>query len=154
MGNEMSTRCQVQVIEEPGIWGEKITLYHHRDGYPANMIPTFQNALKEAREYLNHQYTWFKPSHAHSTLGRAGVVAAFLCRHDPTGFEPEEGHGLHGDIEYYYKLYVMDSSPALAGAAQWEVEVYTPPFSGEPTIKRCQLHVALAAIEKASVEEE
>jgi hypothetical protein len=40
----MATRSQIQVIQE-GIWDEKITLYHHWDGYPDNILPIIQQGI-------------------------------------------------------------------------------------------------------------
>jgi hypothetical protein len=48
---------------------------------------------------------------------RAGKAASFLCAADPGVFEPEEGHILHGDIEYYYRIH-------LEGI--WQVEIFEP----------------------------
>ena len=107
----MSTRCQVQVIQEGLDWEEKVTLYHHTDGYPEYMIPT----IKKAYDYDCE--TWVK--------GRAGKVASILCWADPAVFEPEEGHDLHGDIEYYYRLYLRNTNGGtLAEEATWELDVY------------------------------
>lgn len=100
----MSTRCQVRVIQEEQGWDASITLYHHSDGYPEHIIPDIVEAYAKFGE--------------HRGAGRAGHVAAFLCAVDPTSFEPEEGHELHGDIEYYYTLWV--------GRGQWEVEIRQP----------------------------
>ena len=97
----MSTRCQVQVIQEGmGSWEDKVTLYHHTDGYPEYMIPIINKAYNYKRKPLWKGDTdlscgWEK--------GRAGKVASLLCWADPIVFEPEEGHELHGDIEYYKK---------------------------------------------------
>lgn len=102
----MSTRCQVCVIEGSGAqpW-ERLTLYRHCDGYPEAMLPFFVEAFDKfgARGYRS---------------GRAGYVASFLCATDPEGIQPEAGHELHGDIEFYYRLYVSGRDSAL-----WEVEV-------------------------------
>jgi hypothetical protein len=48
----MSTRCQVKVSS--GVKGnqEAVTLYHHHDGYPTNMLPLMADAYTHAREYL------------------------------------------------------------------------------------------------------
>jgi hypothetical protein len=115
----MSTRCQVQVIQE-GIWSEKITLYHHCDGYPDNILPIIQQAYdigvtKDSGAKLG---LW--------ELGRAGKVASLLCAADPGQFEPEAGHELHGDIEYYYRLYAVNKQGgSLAENPAWEIEIFT-----------------------------
>jgi hypothetical protein len=106
----MSTRCQVQVVDND----EKITLYHHSDGYVSNMLPLFGKAYKNMKNFILNK--WEKKEYFVWQLDRAGYVASFLCYTDPRGFQPEEGHNLHGDIEYYYKLYCIKP--------KWEVEIY------------------------------
>ena len=107
----MSTRCQVQVIQEGLTWDGKVTLYHHCDGYPTNILPLIRSAFGAGSGWQ---------------LGRAGKAAGFLCASDPGSFEPEEGHDLHGDIEYYYKVYLKNTGRgSLVENPIWEVEVYT-----------------------------
>jgi len=109
----MATRAQVQVVQEGLSWDQRITLYHHLDGYPRNIIPLMQKArtmvghagwmadLPEAdRERMVKTNMW--------EAGRAGKAASYLCAADPGGFEPEEGHARHGDIEWYYTLHVVN----------------------------------------------
>ena len=62
----MSTRCQIQVIEDGGSsLYDSVTLYHHRDSYPEKIIPEILKASKLAgTSYLK---------------GMAGKVASFLC---------------------------------------------------------------------------
>jgi hypothetical protein len=108
----MSTRCQVQVIQEGLPWEQKITLYHHCDGYPSNIIPLLREAFNSGDEWER---------------GRAGKAASFLCAVDPGQFEPEDSHQKHGDIEYYYKLYVVNTQLGrIEEKVQWEVEIYNP----------------------------
>ena len=109
----MSTRCQVQVNERYVDHHNKeqisssVTLYHHTNGYPSYMIPK----LKEA----------FKATGGDWKAGRAGKSASFMCFVDPGVFEPEEGHALHGDIEYYYRVFCHNGR---GDKAFWEVEIY------------------------------
>lgn len=119
----MSTRCQVQVVQEGCGWEEKVTLYHHTDGYPEYMIPIINKAYN-----YTEQYSWDnEPSFCGWQKGRAGKVASLLCWSDPMVFEPEEGHDLHGDIEYFYRLYcVNDKGGSMATKARWEVEIFVP----------------------------
>ena len=107
----MSTRCQVKV--EHLSHKEAVTLYHHCDGYPSNMVPLIASA--------------YKPDWQH---GRAGKVASFLCATDPDGFEPEDSHDLHGDIEWYYIL-EMDGSGDTFDIPVWKLKVHTIPYDGE-----------------------
>ncbi len=108
----MSTRCQLQVIQqEPYI--TKVTLYHHHAGNPEYMIPSIYKA-----------YTWVNESDINGNWikGRAGKVASLLCWADPGEFEPEEGHNLHGDIEFYYRLYCDYSYREKR--AIWKIDIY------------------------------
>ena len=98
----MSTRCQVKVVAGGWCAGHEdatFTLYHHCDGYPSNMLPLMASAYENDWQHE-----------------RPGKAASFLCAVDPGGFEPEQGHELHGDIEWYYILHVT--------AKAWEVEVW------------------------------
>ena len=45
-------------------------------------------------------------------------MAGYLCWTEPGVFEPEDGHELHGDIEYFYRVKVK--------TGQWTVEVCQP----------------------------
>lgn len=109
----MSTRCQVMVRQAGVNWKQEVTLYHHTDGYPENMIPLFQEA-------------WDKFGGSWEA-GRAGKVASFLCAVDPGTFEPEEGHKLRGDIEYYYVLTLINKDGGCVGDRPiWVVDVYEP----------------------------
>lgn len=92
----MSTRCQIRVIQEGMNWEESVTLYHHWDGYPENMIKLFKAAFEliETKDI--------------GQAGRAGKVASYLCAVDPSGFEPEVGHELHFDIAYYYRIFCIN----------------------------------------------
>ena len=101
----MSTRCQVQIIGID-INPDKFTLYHHCDGYPTNMLPLLASAEGD---------TW--------QHGRAGKATAFIIATDPGGYEPEQGHELHGDIEYYYQVTV--------GKGDWTVEAFAVDGWGE-----------------------
>ena len=106
----MSTRCQVTVIQEGLSWQERLTLYHHCDGYPSYMLPVIQQA--------------WDLSHGGWEAGSAGTAASYLCAADPGQMEPEEGHALHGDIEYFYRLFVSNEQNGTIGERPvWEVEV-------------------------------
>jgi hypothetical protein len=108
----MSTRCQVKV-EQTGLgWDEAVTLYHHYDGYPSNMLPLIQKG--------------FELSGGGWRAGRAGKAASFLCAAGPGDFEPEVGHELHGDICWYYVVTVGNTSePTSPPSGQhWNVKVY------------------------------
>jgi hypothetical protein len=106
MERSMSTRCQVRVY---GAFNESRTLYHHCDGYPSNMLPLIQ------RGYALSGKGW--------EAGRAGKMASFLCAADPGSFEPEDDHGLHGDIEWYYRVYATGET-ACGTTPLWHVAIY------------------------------
>lgn len=144
----MSTRCQVQVVQTGASWEEKCTMYHHTDGYPSGILPLIQKA--------------YELSGGGWESGRAGKVASFLCAADPGVFEPEEGHALHGDIEYYYRIHVVNSSNgSLAEKARWDITVYTSHAEGEfdelrfksfwdePTIDKMRLIIPRQPLDEA-----
>jgi len=82
------------------------------------MLELFEKARRIAREKaVAHGIEYTK--HNLFRLGRAGHAAGYLCGADPSGFEPEEGHELHGDIEWYYRLWVIEDN----ADCPWEVEV-------------------------------
>ena len=112
----MSTRCQLQVVEEGSDYKERITLYHHNDGYPVYMIPMIYRA-------------WIKANEVYFPLqvGRAEVATEILCLTDRGGFKWEKGHRLHGDIEHYYRLHCWYSK--LEETPVWELDVYERNFS-------------------------
>jgi len=105
----MSTRCQVQIIEKIQDTTNIITLYHHSDGYPENMIPIIYRA------YI------YKGSDK-DEKSRAGKVARLLCCADPNGFELEQGNDLRGDIEYLYQLYCHYD--LTEKRAIWEIDIF------------------------------
>jgi len=104
----MSTRCQIQVVEDDDL---KITLYRHCDGYPSSIVPYIQDTFKEHG--------------AHWEAGRAGKVASFLCEQNPGGTEPEEGHALHGDIEFYYRVHLNSpDGQHVSSKPTWDLEIF------------------------------
>jgi len=109
----MSTRCQVKVVQEGLDWGQEITLYHHTNGYPENMIPTIARAFGYKGKYEHEE--WIK--------GRAGKVASLLCWANPGVFEPEDGHKLHFDIDYYYIVH-CDNQGSIREMPIWIIDVY------------------------------
>jgi hypothetical protein len=133
----MSTRCQVRVISEGMYSAGGVTLYHHCDGYPSGMLPLFAEAFAKFGK------GW--------EAGREGKVAAFLCAADPGGFEPEAGHDLHGDIEYYYKLFAVNKhGGSTMERPRWEVEVYQ---AGSMKLLHPRCDVTLLADKGRAIEE-
>lgn len=117
----MSTRCQVKIVTK-GVQRpqEEFTLYHHCDGYPSSMVPLIAAA--------------YAPDWQH---GRNGKVATFVVVEDPTGYEIEQGHALHGDIEWYYILEVK-SETHVGAIPEWFLRVYAVP-SGVTSIHDMRL---------------
>lgn len=118
----MGTRCQVQVVQAGTGWDEKVTLYHHFDGYPENILGLMRIA------YTRFVVMRTKAAGAEADRawegGRAGKAASFLCSVDPGQFEPEEGHERHGDIEYWYTLTVQNHQQGSIGEMPtWSVEI-------------------------------
>ena len=111
----MSTRAQVKVQQAGLNWEQAVTLYHHYDGYPDThhgMIQQFWKAYEQCRDSYEG--------------GRAGKVASYLCVQDPGGFEPEEGHALHYDIDFYYVLTAENHGcGSMAERPTWAVEVFS-----------------------------
>ena len=129
----MSTRCQVKVVGDNDL--DNVMLYHHCDGYPSNMLPLIYRAYKygikpKALSPGGEKYdmSWM--------ARRAGHCASFLCHMDPTEFEPESGFDLHGDIEYYYVLYVSGN------LSEWRLKIFVPKngvFWDDPCFKNMNL---------------
>ena len=119
----MSTRCQVRVKSEGLSWKEERWLYHHHDGDPENMVPI----IEQARNLIHDKYIKNEKDHIsyYSYMnGRAGKVSSFLCAVDPIGFEPEGVGDEHGDIEYLYKLFLVNKNNGGFGTTpSWEMEV-------------------------------
>lgn len=161
----MSTRCQVQVVQEGLNWSESVTLYHHHDGYPSNMVSMIAKTYEQFSQ--PRDIGTDKPLDEKWMLGRAGHVAAFLCAVDPFEFEPEDGHDLHGDIEYYYRLYIVNTQRgSTAEEPAWELEIYTShspnyddptwkarskAFWNEPTVNKMMLLCQRQAVEGFSL---
>ncbi len=109
----MSTRCQVKVTDGE----DKITLYHHHDGYPTYML----SKIREAWEKYGKGWEG----------GRVGKVAGMLCAVDPIEFEPEDGHSLHGDIEWYYVVNCK-SEMHMGAEPVWQVTTNKVGYTSKP----------------------
>ena len=125
-GERMSTRCQVRVKSEGLSWKEERWLYHHHDGYPENMVPLIEQARNLIHDkYIKGMENEENGKNYYSYMnGRAGKVSSFLCAVDPIGFEPEGVGDEHGDIEYLYKLFLVNKDSGSFGSKPvWEMEV-------------------------------
>lgn len=122
----MSTRCQVKVSDyaERENVSKAVTLYHHSDGYPTAMLQVMADAYKNAKKYLEEKAKGHGIPISYWELNRAGEIASFLCREEPDQFEPEAGHQLHGDIEWYYELKPSNTDRSNAANPKWIVTVY------------------------------
>jgi hypothetical protein len=107
-------------------WEDKITLYHHTDGYPENIIPLIFKAYCYGDNPSPDRDRYISPNLMKERAGKAGGL---LCWSDPAIFEPEQGHRLHGDIEYYYRLYCSESRSE--NKVIWEVEIFGTDWSSE-----------------------
>jgi len=124
----MSTRSQVKVLsEEPEAeFSENVTLYHHWDGYPGNMISIIYKGWKSITSIKDRTY----PNTNLYQVNRAGHAAGHLCHIDPWIFEPESGHTIHDDVEWYYKVWVdghkNNKRIKIRGdnVREWVVEIY------------------------------
>ena len=142
----MSTRCQVNVKAEGLNWEtEGVTLYHHCDGYPSNMLPLIAEAMSIGSSWQ---------------LGRPRKAASFLCASDPGQFEPEAGHDLHGDIEFFYQIWCVNpKGGTINDDCTWEVQVFVPikGFWGAPDMEHLhpiteRMSVSLAAEQAEEIE--
>ena len=143
----MSTRCQVRILagnkEDNGQFSEDVTLYHHFDGVSECMVPLFWQAYQfgitpfipdwrkdEPNAEPTDAYQW--------QTFRGGYAASYLCHIDPRGFWPESGFELHGDIEWYYKLYVAGKKVKGQDQMQWALEIYKARIrrKSSPTLKK------------------
>jgi hypothetical protein len=90
-------------------------LYHHTDGYPTYMLPLIGKAFTLAVGENGDGWQ----------VGRAGKAASFLCAADPGVFEPEQGLDLHGDIQYFYVLSVVNqTNGSMAEKPAWNIQVF------------------------------
>jgi hypothetical protein len=142
----MSTRCQSRIIagnkEDNSQFSEDVSLYHHCDGYPEWMVPLFWKAYQFGITPFVPEWEKDNPNAEVTDVCkwqafRAGYAASFLCHIDPRGFVPENGHHLHGDIEWFYKLYVSGKTVNGQEQRQWELEIYKAKIRSKaaPTLK-------------------
>lgn len=133
----MSTRCQVHVTGGENAPHDSVTLYHHCDGYPSNMLPLIAAGFVLGKGLILKQNE--RISEAKSVdpatatrpygawpLGRAGHAAALIIASDPLQFEPESSHDLHGDLLWLYIVRVSDDRQPGAAVAWpvWTVDVH------------------------------
>jgi len=75
---------------------------------------------------------------------RVGKAASMLCAADPTGFVMEQGHDLHGDIDYYYVVNVTTGG--------WTVTAYRLNYGGDMSAICTDMPVKEAAKQADSIE--
>jgi len=146
----MSTRCQVTLFfdtRRKGLGktaigkGKSITLYHHCDGYPENMIPLLIRAYNGGKQGIinDYQISGDRLNDSYGIYFRSLYSPVKAVNHlvaaDPTGFEIESANfkwTLHSDIEFYYKIFVNKKS--------WAIQVFVPQsfhdFWDNPTFSR------------------
>lgn len=163
----MSTRCQIQIIgpllranPAPGDY-DTILLFRHMDGYPdgtgagtleriaqAFALPLGipQHARPDA-EGLRGIDKWH--------LNRAYKSASYLCATDAGNTEPLPYFALHGDIAYFYRVYVtggFGSRYPMPNEQAWYVEVFeTRDFDGLEDIRRVPFGVVPEGMERIGV---
>ena len=159
----MSTRCQTRVIsrqkEDNGQFSEDITLYHHYDGMPERMVPLFWQAYQfgvtpAVPDWKKNDPNAIPVDHFQYQAFRAGYAASYLCHIDPRGFQPENSHELHGDIEWYYKIYVSGKNIKGQEYKQWELEIYKAKIrvKGAPLLKKVLKRTQLCHLVNANGE--
>lgn len=110
----MSTRCNI-IIK----WRrDKITLYHHHDGYPEGVGRDLKFYLSKER-YWNDEY-----------IAEALVKNKAGLRDD----EYKPSMGLHGDIEYVYEIDCRKKSLTC-----WEVDWDAPKKTYRKTGRRVEI---------------
>ena len=143
----MSTRCQTMILagnkEDKGQFSEDVTLFHHCDGMPSSMVPLFWQAYQFGIVPIvpdwNKDEPNAEPTDAYQwQTFRGGYAASYLCYIDTRGFWPESGHQLHGDIAFYYKLYVGGKKVKGQKYNQWELEIFKTKIrrEGSPLLKK------------------
>jgi hypothetical protein len=155
----MGTRCQVKIEEEGMDYSDKVTLYHHWDGYPSNMLMRLKDAEKGARDYIEEKAKSRgkgvdgKPyTPEYWQLGRAGKAASFICKSEPDGFEPESSNELHGDIEWYYVIHLKNKKKGyFQHYPEWTVDVYDAQVhvNGSPNLIPVVKDVKLSSMTEA-----
>lgn len=123
----MSTRAMVQVTNGT----DKLSLYHHTDGYPSYMVPT----IKKAWETYGKRWEG----------ARVYKVASMLCAIDPVVFEPLDYHTLHGDIAYYYVVNCKDTAH-VGTEPVWTIDIYAVDFDFEGTMTEAKRLTKLDSI--------
>jgi len=133
----MSTRCQIEFIYKwkttSGQYrSEKRTVYRHSDGYPGSMIPDLLEFIQwnqgrnDQVDYMaanwiywnkrREEDAWLNDANHKRWEKRTGNISWNdpAIRADPNHFL-KTGHGIdinnryHGDIEYLYKVIVVES---------------------------------------------
>jgi len=128
----MPTRCQVHVTgfaqNEP-----PISLYHHCDGYPENMVPLLQDArIKASTNWKNGCAGRLVLLHPHR-------VASFIVAIDPGGYDIELSPALHSDIEYLYQLIVQNHHYSKEPTWKLRILIPKPGFWNAPDLAHMKL---------------
>ena len=86
----MATRSTIQLQNTVGVIEQTVTLYKHWDGYPSNVIPLIELAVKNANvNPRNGRYT-------------SNVLAELIKLDNEICIT--KSHEVHGDTEYQYNL--------------------------------------------------
>lgn len=139
----MSTRCHVAIYESESAAkadNHHALLYKHSDGYPDGVLPILEPFLKQFKEvrgmgdteYLSAWtlHALMEDSVKHSIETRKWLIENKMS----VDTMPENGmqgvgfsicSGLHGDIEYLYKIY-PDVLEVFERHGSWENPVFKP----------------------------
>ena len=110
----MGTRCQIHITTNSKALNiTDILLYRHWDGNPENIIPVIHKAYTLQLEKLEDTIS-------RARLNDASRGASVICSGDPMEFEIENGLGLHGDIDFLYRVEMGRD------LENWLVSVYQP----------------------------
>lgn len=93
----MSTRCNIIIKDGK----DRITLYHHHDGYPMGVGTELQQFLE--KRYGGPYGHWYADSIA-NRLVKGEALYPFHTEDGKKDDEYEITFGLHGDIEYVYVI--------------------------------------------------
>lgn len=114
----MSTRCHIAIYEsEEDAKADKhhTLLYNHSDGYPDGVLPILEPFLKQFKEERGMGDTEYLAAWTlHALMDDTVQYTLSAKKEGRCKYAPENGMtgcgfgictGMHGDIEYLYKIY-------------------------------------------------
>lgn len=97
----MSTRSQVQYMDNHNPEEVVATLYHHWDGYPSSRLPNIKEALDLAIKHYKQSNGY---EYRVKDLYTEDLAAFYVLAHKDGPGNVEIDSRLHGDIEYLYQV--------------------------------------------------